>query len=355
MRRLGAHPFRQWPAAAATLCGALAVLLAVSSSPPGGPAVAELHPPPVRSADMLRRAGGVLWWVTGGCRLYRNGMAQQAVDRAPGRFCRAWPSPDGSVVLAAPGEGPTMPPPGRLEALDGRSLQTTAVTGLPADLVVGPVAWSPDSLLASVCLVTTPATPHIAVMTAPWRRANPVSDRCSPSFTRTATLLTTDGTRVFENGFDLHLTKRLARAVGTPPGGFRVTALTALPYGLAVAVHAGKTAVAAGAGRSAVLVVDRRRGTVQVFGTPRGASELGAAPGGTAFWYRDAVRGESLLLPLLSPPPPGLPRVGAAFAFSPDGRYAAAALARRVVVVDTRTGARGIIPADGVRSLAWTR
>lgn len=346
---------RRLVAAVVTLALAIGLLLAVSSSPPAGTAVVERHPPPVRSADMLRRAGGVLWWVTGDCRLYREVMADQRVDRAPGRFCRAWPSPDGSVVLATPGEGPTMPPPGRLEALDGRTLQPTAVTGLPADLVVGPIAWSPDSLLAAACLVTTPRTPHIAVMAAPWQRSNAVGDRCSPAFTRAVTLLTTDGVTVYENGFDLHLSGRLARAVGSPPGGYRVTAMTALPNGLAVAVHAGRTGVAAGGGRSAIVVVDRVHGGDGPLATPGGASELGAAPGGQAIWYRDAVHGRCLLLPLLRPPPPGLPRVATAFAFSPDGRYAAAALGRRLVVVDTRTGARGVVRAAGARSLWWTR
>ena len=263
-RSAAAFVSRRWPAAVATVCGALAVLLASSSPPSAGTAVVERHPPPVRSEDMLRRAGGVLWWVTGECRLYRDVMAGQRVDRAPGRLCRAWPSPDGAGVLATPGEGPTMPPPGRLEVLDGHSLQATAVTGLPADLVIGPVAWSPDSLLAAACLANSPSRPLTAVMAAPWHHANPVSDRCSPAFTSSGTMLTTDGTRVFENGFDLHLSGRLARAVGSPPGGFRVTAVTALSYGLAVGVHSGRTGVAAGAGRSAIVVVDQQRRTVRV-------------------------------------------------------------------------------------------
>ena len=344
----------RWAAAAVTLAAAVVLLLAVSSAPQAGTAVVARHPPPVRSADMLRRAGGVLWWVDGDCRLYRDALSSRHLDRAPGRFCRAWPSPDGSVVLAAPREGPAMPPPGRLEALDGSSLSVTTVTGLPADSVVGPVAWSPDSLLAAVCLGTTPANGRISVMAAPWRRGNAVPDRCSPGFTPSVTMLTTDGTRVYENGFDLHLSGQLARAVGSGPGGYRVTALTALPDGVAVAVHAGRTGVAAGPGRSAIVVVDRGHPGIPPVPTPHGASELGSAPGGTAIWYRDATRRRCLLIPLLRPPPPGLPRVAAAFAFSPDGRYAAAAQARRVVVVDTRTGARGLAPAAGAVSLAWT-
>jgi hypothetical protein len=160
---------------------------------------------------------------------------------------------------------------------------------------------------------------------------------------------------VYENGFDLHLSGRLARAVDVAPGGYRVTAITPLPYGLAVAVHAGRSGVAAEAGRSAIVIVDRRHGTTKAVPTPGGASEVGAPPDGTAIWYRDAVHGRCLLVPLLRPPPPGLPRVASSFAFSPDGRYAAAAVAGRVVVVDTGSGARGVIAAAGARSLVWTR
>ena len=108
-RSAAAFVSRRWPAAVATVCGALAVLLASSSPPSAGTAVVERHPPPVRSEDMLRRAGGVLWWVTGECRLYRDVMAGQRVDRAPGRLCRAWPSPDGAGVLATPETTITVP------------------------------------------------------------------------------------------------------------------------------------------------------------------------------------------------------------------------------------------------------
>ncbi len=167
-------------------------------------------------------------------------------------------------------------------------------------------------------------------------------------------MLTTDGSHVFENGFDLHLDGRLAAAVGSVPGRYRVTALTALPFGIAVAVHSGSADVAAGAARSAIVLVDQERRKVTSVPTADGASELGAAPDGSELWYRDAVHGRCLLLPMLRPPPPGLPRVAEAFAFSPDGRYAAAATARQVVVVDTRTGARGLVPALNTVSMAWT-
>lgn len=345
---------RRWPAAAATVCVALAVLLASSSQPSVGTPVVERHPPPIRSESMLRRAGGVLWWATGDCRLYRDAMGRQRIDRAPGKWCRAWPSPDGSAVLAAPADGPTMPPPGALELLDGRSLAKVRVTKIPADLVVGPVVWSPDLPLAAACVANSPSRRQIDLIASPWRKARSVRGRCSPAFNGAGTMLTTDGSHVFENGFDLHLDARLAAAVRSTPGGYRVTALTALPFGIAVAVHSGSADVPAATARSAIVVVDQEHRKVSSLPTPDGASQLGAAPDGSELWYRDAVHGRCLLLPLLRPPPPGLPRVAAAFAFSPDGRYAAAAAARRIVVVDTRTGARGLVPALNTVSMAWT-
>jgi len=90
-----------------TVLAALVVLMAAPSrSTVAGPAAApgphpaDIHPPPLHSKDMMRRAGGVLWWVARGCVLERVTMSTLAVKDARTRACRAWPSPDGTVVLA---------------------------------------------------------------------------------------------------------------------------------------------------------------------------------------------------------------------------------------------------------------
>jgi hypothetical protein len=338
-----------------TITAALAVLVAVSS--PGaavGPHPTDRHPPPVRSQDMLRASGGVMWWVTGGCRLVRLRMSTLRVSRADGRYCRAWPAPDGSAVLAASGTGPTLSPPVRLLVINGTSLRPVAQTPVRGALV-GPVAWSPDSLLASVCVSAGPEGVAVELMSAPWQRATTVSRRCRPVFTRTAARLTSDGSSIFEDGSDLHLNAVLAAAVGQPPRGYRVTAMAATPRGLIAAVRA-RTGGGLEGSRAALVVVDRRGGTRTAVAVPHGASELGVSPDGRAFWYRDAASGVAVLEPLVAGGEPvGLPRQALAYAWSPDGRYAAAAEGGHIRVVDSRSGATGIVRAGQVTSLSWTR
>ena len=118
-----------------TVLGALVVLVAAPSrSTVAGPAAApgphpaDIHPPPLHSRDMMRRAGGVLWWIGAGCRLERVTMSTLVATGAEARECRAWPSPDGTVVLAQGrpvGRAPVV-------ALNGSSmqeLQPTTVRG----------------------------------------------------------------------------------------------------------------------------------------------------------------------------------------------------------------------------------
>jgi hypothetical protein len=338
-----------------TIAAALAVLVAVSSPGAGaGPHPADRHPPPLRSRDLLRASGGVMWWVTGGCRLVRLRMATLRPSRADGRYCRAWPAPDGSVVLAASGTGPTLSPPVRLVVINGTSLRPVAETAV-AGALVGPVAWSPDSLLASVCVSAGPEGVAVQLLAAPWQRVTTESRRCRPVFTRTATRLTSDGRSIFEGGANLHLDAALAAAVGRQSGSYRVTALAATPHGLIAAVRA-RTAGGVQGSPAAIVVVDRRSGTTTATSIPHGASELGVSPDGRAFWYRDAASGIAALeLLVAGGEPVGLPRRALAYAWSPDGRYAAAAEAGLIRVVDTHTGAAGIISAKQVTSLSWTR
>lgn len=338
-----------------TIAAALALLVAVSSPGAGaGPHLADRHPPPVRSRDMLRASGGVLWWVTADCRLARLRMSTLRLSRADGRYCRAWPAPDGSVVLAASGTGPTLSPPVRLLVINGTSLRPVAETPVSRELV-GPVAWSPDSLLASVCVSAGPEGVAVELLSPPWQHTTTVSRRCRPVFTRTAARLTSDGRSIFQGGSDLHLNAVLAGAVGFPAGGYRVTALASTPGGLIAAVRA-RTGGGVEGSRAAMVVVDRGSGTRTVVAVPYGAAELGVSPDGRAFWYREAASGVAVLEPLVAGGEPvGLPRRALAYAWSPDGRYAAAADAGHILVVDSRTGAAGIISARQVTSLSWTR
>jgi hypothetical protein len=220
--------------------------------------------------------------------------------------------------------------------------------------LVGPVAWSPDSLLASVCVSAGPEGVAVELLSAPWQRTTTVSRRCRPVFTHTATRLTSDGRSIFQGTSDLHLEAVLAGAVGFPAGGYQVSALAATPSGLIAAVRARDGGKAGGP--AAIVVVDRSTGTRTVRATPHGASELGVSPDGRAFWYRDASSGLAVLESLVAGGVPvGLPDRARAYAWSPDGRYVAAADAGHILVVDSRSGATGIIGAKQVTSLSWTR
>ena len=83
-----------------------------------GATPADIHPPPLHSRDMMRRAGGVLWWIGSGCVLERVTMSTLVATDAEARECRAWPSPDGTVVLA---QGRPRAP---VVALNGSSMQS---------------------------------------------------------------------------------------------------------------------------------------------------------------------------------------------------------------------------------------
>jgi hypothetical protein len=336
-------------AAAVTVAAALMVLSIVSSRgqrPAAHPT--DRHPPPIRSVGMLRSAGGKMWWLTGGCRLVRMTMSTQRAAHARGRYCRAWPAPDGSVVLAA--SASTRRP---LVAVDGASLRPRATLPVSADRLRGPVAWSPDSLFASAC-TSTANGPAIVVLSRPWHRLHGAPGRCLPAYTPAATALTSDGRSVFENGVDLGLTGRLAGALGVPGDGYLVTAVAATRVLLLVAVRAKGGAIRHA--HAAVVVFNRPTGAVSTLDIPHAASELGAAPDGRCFWYRDAARGTELLEPLVPDGvPAGLPATARAYAWSPDGRYAVAAMTDHLLVVDTRSGATGLIAGRRVVLVGWTR
>jgi hypothetical protein len=196
----------------------------------------------------------------------------------------------------------------------------------------------------------------VQLLAAPWQHATVESRRCRPVFTHTATRLTSDGRSIFEGGANLHLDAVLAAAVGPPSGSYHVTALAATPSGLIAAVRARGGGGGVEGSRAAMVVVDRRSGTTTAVTVPHGASELGVSPDGRAFWYRDAASGLVALEPLVAGGEPvALPRRAVAYAWSPDGRYAAAAEAGTIRVVDSRTGATGVISAKQVTSLSWTR
>ena len=336
-----------------TVLGALVLLVAAPSrTTVAGPAAApgphptDIHPPPLNSRDMMRRAGGVLWWVGTGCRLERVTMSTLVATRAESHECRAWPSPNGRVVLAQGrpvGRAPVV-------ALNGSSMQSLHATTVQGRVSL--VTWSADSRFAAVCTSGRRHGTRLELLSAPFRRGETVGYRCTTAFSPTGTTLTSDGHSIYENGGKLRLGKTLEIAAGRPRHGYAVTALTAVSSGLAVAVApVDPTDPNA---QFAVLVLNRENGSSSTFRTNLPSFDLAVAPDGSAFWYEQG-RGREVLQSLQpGGVPAGAPPIAYSYAWSPDGRYLAVTLHDQVKVFDRRTGATGSIPAADPRSLTWT-
>jgi hypothetical protein len=334
-----------------TVLGALVVLVAAPSrSTVAGPAAApgphpaDIHPPPLHSKDMMRQAGGVLWWVARGCVLERVTMSTLAVKDARARACRAWPSPDGTVVLA---QGRPRAPVVSLSGSSMRELQSTTVRGR-----VDGVTWTADSEFAAACTSDRRHGVRVQLLESPFQRSATVGYRCTSAFTPAGATLTSDGHAVYQNGRSLRLGRALEIAAGRSRHGYVVTALTATSSGLAVAV--APVDPNDPNAQFAILVLNRETGDSSTFRTNLRTSHLAVAPDGSAFWYEQA-RGHDVLESLRpGGVPAGAPPIAASYAWSPDGRYLAVSLQNQVKVFDRRTGATGSIPAIDPRSLTWT-
>jgi hypothetical protein len=335
-----------------TVLGAREVLVAAPSrSTVAGPAAApgphpaDIHPPPLHSNDMMRRAGGVLWWIGRGCRLERLTISTLVATGAQARACRAWPSPDGTVVLAQgrPAGAPVV-------AFRGSSMQELQPTTLHGRVIR--VTWSADSQYAAVCTSDRRQGTRLELLAAPYRTGATVGYHCTTAFTPAGTTLTSDGRTVYQNGNDLRLGNALEIAAGRPRHGYSVTALTATPTGLAVAVApVDPTDPNA---QFAILVLNRETGSSSTFRTNLATVDLAVAPDGSAFWYAQA-RGHEVLQSLQpGGVPAGAPPIAASYAWSPDGRYLAVALHDQLKVFDRRTGATGTIAAADPQWLTWT-
>jgi hypothetical protein len=334
-----------------TVLGALVVLVAAPTrSTVAGPAAApgphpaDIHPPPLHSRDMMRQAGGVVWLIGRGCVLERVSMSTLAVKDSRARACRAWPSPDGTVVLA---QGQRRGPIVLLSGSSMRELQRTTVRGR-----VKGVTWSADSQYAAACTSDRRHGIRVQLLAAPFRRSATVGYHCTTAFTPAGTTLTSDGHAVYENGGRLRLNNTLETAAGRPRHGYAVTALTATSSLLAVAVApvdpTDPNAL------FAIVVLNRETGSTSIFRTTLPSYRLAVAPDGSAFWYEQGTNRDVLQSLHPGGVPAGAPPIAHSYAWSPGGRYLAVSLQDEVKVFDRRTGATGSLPAFDPRSLTWT-
>jgi hypothetical protein len=321
------------------------VVLARAPSGVGTPHPFAHHPPHLQGAALLTDAGGQLWWVTRQCGAVRFDMVRHGVQEARGRYCQVWPSPSGSIALASDSTGPPPGPPGRLVVLSGRTMRQVALTPLRGDQIVPPVRWSASGNLALACISERSARTTIELLEKPWTTVVALANRCTPALTDAQTLLASSGDAVYENGQDIGISNLLDR--GPRGGHVTVTALAPTPHGVAVATT--------GPHGSQIVLIDRESGAVRRVPTETSATEISVSPDGEELWYRRGTTGEEMLVELGEPAGIGVPVIADAFAWSPSGRYIAAASGGSIRVFDRSDGSVATINAGPLASLAWTR
>lgn len=329
--------------ALARLIAAGLAALAVAGAAPG-----QASGPPLA---LLGQAPGRLWWsVNRSCELGVMRLETLALRRPSGEHCRVWPSPSGRLAVATLGDPAFLLVDRRLSVLrpGGPSLPDVQH---PVGYLNAPVAWSPDEQTLAICLRTAGGLAVARVRLSP-RHLSLVAGRCDPSWLADGRLVTDDGPHVLVAGRAVADARRLlgrpdAVVTATATGGGRIVA----------ALAAGqRTGVVAGPGQLVVLRSGGR--VVERVPLPTGATaaEVGVAPDGSAAWWYDAATRVARVLvlddaarPLASAAPPS----ARWYAWSPDGRFIAAATGRGIVVAEGRRSA--LLPGVVVHDLAWSR
>jgi len=324
-----------------TLVAGLAVLV---HAPAGSRGATPPHVE-VQNAALLHVAGGRLWWVGTTCRPTRYALASGRLTVSARRYCLIWPSPDGTQTLASGTAAAFPAPPGRVAVLSGASLGTVALTPIREDHIVAPAVWSSDSKLALVCDAgRSGPVATLDLVERPWRQARPLSHRCTPAFAGNAVLSSSTRGNVYDNKQRYHINRALSAGVGRQ---LSVTAMAFSQGHLAVAV--------ASRSRSQIVVIDTTIGEVQRFRTTGPVREIAVSPDGSELWYKLPAGDQRVLLPLDGRVQLGdVPGKAAAYAWSPDGRFIAAAQNDSVQIFDRHTGRSATIDTGAVTTLAWT-
>jgi len=299
----------------------------------------------VQNAALLHVAGGHLWWVGNSCAPTRYALESGRLTVSAKRYCLIWPSPDGMRTLAAGSAGAFPAPPAGMAVLSGARLDTVALTPVREDRIDAPPVWSSDGKLALVCIKERSASIHsIELVERPWTTAKPLSHSCTPALAGQA-VLSSAGSTVYVNSRP-YLT-RLLRAGMRRGGPLSVTAMAFAQGNLAVAMSNPR--------RSRIVIVDTTTGSVQRLRTATPVHEMALSPNATQLWYQLSTSNKLVLEELdgrvqLG----GVPGVADAYAWSPDGRFIAAAQNGAVQVFDRESGHVATIDTGQVSTLAWT-
>lgn len=346
----------------AAVIGLLCALAVLVWSPRAGPAERVSHEPRLATpaTDVLRPARGTLWWVDRNCRIELLRLRSGARVGAGGH-CHVWPAPSGQLALASRDASQPPSPPGNLQLL-ARGLHPVGVIGIRSDAVQPGVAWASNSLLAAVCvrrggqeaLVQMKFSAPTGTAAPAQHVGDPLAGRCQPAFTADGRYATSDGRHVFVDGRRLPISHLLMRLTGGGPLDVAVTALAASPAGLVLSVtRRGPERD----GQALLVTVRRDNQVIRIDRPPRGLIDaIGVSSDGAWLWVEYATSGGVRLIPLYAANrPAALPAVTRGLAFSPDGRFVAAALPGELRIVDMRTGRSTSITDVDPISVSWTR
>jgi hypothetical protein len=347
---------------AAAVVGLLCALAVLVWSPGGGPVGRVGHDPRLATpaTDVLRHAGGTLWWVDRNCRVELLRLRSGARVGAGGH-CHVWPAPSGQLALASRDASQPPSPPGNLQLL-AQGLHSAGVIGVRADAVQPGVAWARSSLLAAVCVrrggqeaVVQMKFSAPAGIAAPEQHVgDPLTGRCQPAFTLGSQFATSDGRHVFLDGRRLPLDHQLMRLAGGGPLDVAVTALAASPAGLVLSVtRRGPDSD----GQALLVTVRSDNQVIRVDRPPRGLIDaIGVSPDGAWLSVEYAISGDVRLIPMYAANrPAAVPAVTRGLAFSPDARYIAVALPGELRIIEMGTGSSTSITDVDPVSVSWTR
>jgi hypothetical protein len=350
--------------AIATLTVALTVMVVASGwGAESHPQHAVAPPPPPSQPaylrpDVLRAAGGRLWWSDQNCEAGEFSL-DSSLRFAPveGQHCRIWPTPSGDQALATSGPPSQLVATHYLDVIDGETARFVGRVHFPSGYLNSNVSWDPAGQRAAYC-VRTAHGDRVAISHAGLREVDhPHLAGCDPVWTSGGRLLVARGGRVWENGHPLPQPHESGGPVRDDDRFSHITSMAAAGRFLALGMsEAG--ALGQPIPPYVVAVLDRSTGD-WMFVRPGdgGPFEVGLAPDGSGVWHFDALSHTVSLTQIADGPalshriPPSGVR---AYAWSPDGTAVAVALSGRIVVIPLDGSPTGIINNVNVHDLVWT-
>ncbi len=253
----------------------------------------------------------------------------------------------------------------RAAALEGRGLEYITLGGQESVIQHTPgfigseVAWSIDGGSTAVCIGSREGTVVDLFVEVPGERRD-VADRCFPAFLASGRLAVAAAgpARIELDARTIVDAAAIARLLPTRPKGFRraVSALSARGETLVAGLVSvsGRRLLPASSALAVFDAAGRVAFTLPLFPAETLPAAVGLSPAGDAVWYYDAGEGQAIVVAV-----PGGRRLSFFqarwIAWSPDGRYLAAATSGGISLRRWPAGDEvAVVPVDAA-DLSWTR